>query len=265
MAFLIGLQSGHQDIAKNIDPLLAKETGAPGEEAFNVKVRDTLSPILIAYGFQVQLDDANANSNVNTLSKDFAFYLAIHAEGAPAGGNVVAPDPSVDANNTESKRIVAAIKGIYFNDTGIKENGISTENETFYYMWNVLTAKTPCGIIECGDLQDAHDSVILNDVRRVALGIAHGICVAFNIEWHGDPLHSSPSSSTSPSASRSPSISPSASISPSSSASPSAPAIMTCETQALLYKAVINDKWSWFGDNGWKSQLMRLRVILNGK
>ena len=54
-------------------------------------------------------------------------------------------------------------------------------------MWQALSAKTPCGIIECGDLADAHDSVILADHRRVALGIAHGICQAFGVIWKGDP------------------------------------------------------------------------------
>lgn len=186
MAFL-GLQAGHQNIFSNIDPVLRAETGAPGEEPFNIKVRDRLSQILIKYGFQVQLDDANANSDSNTIGKDFDFYLALHAEGYPPGGNVVAPDPSVDASNTESRRIVDAIKSVYFGDTGIVDNNLVTSNETFYYMWNVLTAKTPCGIIECGDLADPHDSVILSDINRVALGIAHGLCVAFGIEWKGDP------------------------------------------------------------------------------
>lgn len=186
MAF-IGIQSGHKNITSNIDPILATETGASGEMAFNWNVTLALSPILQAYGFAVQIDDANANSSSNTIGKDFDFYLAIHAEGAPAGGNIVAPDPSVDSSSTLSKKICDAIARIYFTDTGITNNGIVTSNETFYYMWNLLTAKTPCGIIECGDLADAHDAVIMADTRRVALGIAHGLCSAFNVPWRGDP------------------------------------------------------------------------------
>jgi hypothetical protein len=188
MSELIGLQAGHQNIQRNSDPTLASETGASGEEELNVAVRDTLSPILQAYGFQVQLDDANANEQETTTGKDFAFYLALHAEGAPAGGNIVAPDPSVDQANTDSRRIVEALKSVYFSDTGIVDNGIETGNETFYYMWNALSAATPCGIIEMGDLQDTHDSVILADHRRIALALAHGFCVAFGKEWKGYPL-----------------------------------------------------------------------------
>lgn len=184
---LIGIQAGHLNIASNVDPILKTETGYPGEVEFNTAVQKELSRILIGYGFQVQLDDANANSSPLTLGKDFDFYLAIHAEGAPIGGNVVAPDSSVDAANQESIRIVNAIITTYFTDTGIERDTITTPNERYYYMWNLLTAKTPCGIIECGDLGDAHDKVILADYRRIALGIAHGLCNAFGILWRGDP------------------------------------------------------------------------------
>lgn len=190
MGKFIGLQSGHKNITSNCDPTLATETGAPGEADFNWNVTLHLSEILQKYGFAVQIDDADVNcpDNLgNTSLKDFDFYLAIHAESEPQGGAIVAPDPSVDAATGESNRIVNVIRGAYFSDTGIEENDkIITNNMTFYYMWNVLTAKTPCGIIECGALQDAHDSVILADTRRVALGIAHGICNAFGVAWLGD-------------------------------------------------------------------------------
>src|ERR1035437_7776003 len=109
MMKFIGLQAGHQNIGSNIEPLLRPETGANGEVQFNIAVRDELSKILIAYNFQVQLDDANANSNPNTTGKDFDFYLAIHAEGLPAGGAIIAPDPSVDSSYETSKAICKAI------------------------------------------------------------------------------------------------------------------------------------------------------------
>lgn len=206
---LVGLQAGHENITKNPDPVLAGETGAAGEEPFNVAVRNALSTILQKYGIPVQLDDANADVQETTTGKDFDFYLAIHAEGAPAGGNVVAPDPSVDQNNAESKRIVAAINANYFKDTGIVNNGIVTNNETLYYMWAALSAKTPCGIIECGDLADAHDKVILADVQRVALGIAHGIVVAFGKTWQGaNPTGTTPAPTPPPTPTPTPTPSP---------------------------------------------------------
>lgn len=180
---LIALQSGHKNIKQNSDPILATETGANGEIDFNWAVTQAIASLLIKRGFQVQIDDANANTNPETIGKDFSLYLAIHANSEPQGGNAVAPDPSVDASNIESNRIATVINSVYFPESGITNNGQVTSNETFYYMWNVLTAKTPCVLIECGALQDAHDKVILADTARVATALAKAICKAFNIAY----------------------------------------------------------------------------------
>lgn len=271
MPKLVGLQAGHQNIQSNVDPQLRPETGASGEEPFNVAVRDHLSPILQAYGFQVQLDDANANSNINTTGKDFDFYLAIHAEGAPAGGNVVAPDSSVDSSNTESKRIVAAINAVYFADTGIVNNGLITNNETFYYMWNVLTSKTPCGLIECGDLADAHDSVIMGDYQRVALGIAHGLCNAFNIAWKGYPIPTPPQPPTTVSTPITPVPSQTTTTTVStgsttvSTASPTPPTNPTPVSTLLeQVKVIVNGNWSMWplSSTFWRKNLLKLQNLL---
>lgn len=183
----IGLQAGHQNIQQNIEPALRVGTGAPGEVDFTVRTRDTLAKILIAKGFQVQVDDANSNGNPSTIGKDFDFYLAIHYEAnthGTGGGFLTAPNPEVDASNTESHRIIEFIKAEYFKNTGIAEHEEWITNAmTYYYMWNVLTARTPCGIIECGVGQDPHDKVILNDPNIVAKAIARGICRAFNVPF----------------------------------------------------------------------------------
>lgn len=196
----IGLQAGHQNITTNCDLALRPGTGAPGEEPINVAVRDALGQILISKGFQVQLDDANANCQELTTGKDFDFYLALHCEAnvhGKGGGFMTAPDPNFDQNNTESKRIITAIKGEYFKNSGIEENEAwITPAMTQYYMWNSLTAKTPCGIIEMGVAQDAHDKVILADSFRVANAIARGICEAFGVVF--DQTNPAPISPTEP-------------------------------------------------------------------
>lgn len=193
---LIGLQAGHQNIQGNVDPGLRGGTGAAPanfihEIDWTPKVRDALGQILISKGFQVQLDDANANSSPKTTDKDFAFYLAIHYEAdthGKGGGFMTAPDPNYDAVNPESRRIVEAIKSEYFANSGIEEHEEwITPAMTQYYMWNALSAKTPCGIIECGVGGDAHDSVILGDINRVANAIARGICKAFNMPFDITP------------------------------------------------------------------------------
>lgn len=199
----IGLQAGHQNIQSNCELLLRGGTGAAPagftpERDWTPLVRNKVGALLIARGFQVQLDDANANCSPLTTTKDFDFYLAIHFESnthGQGGGFMTAPDPSVDASNEKSRAIVAAIKSEYFKNTGIIEHEEwITNNMTFYYMWHSLSAATPCGIIECGVGGDAHDNVILGDIDRIAAGIARGICKAFNIPFDnppappGDPL-----------------------------------------------------------------------------
>ncbi|MGH2612028.1 MAG: hypothetical protein ACRDFB_03135 [Rhabdochlamydiaceae bacterium] len=185
---LIGLQAGHQNIQSNPDPVLQTETGAPGEETLNVTVRDRLGQILIAHGFPVQLDDANADVNPNTTGTNFDFYLALHAESEPEGGAISAPDPSYDQVNDVSKRICSVIESVYFEETGITDNPkIITSNMTEYYMWNSLTASTPCGIIEMGAIVDPHDSVLLANTELIAGAIAKGICKAFNVPFDTTP------------------------------------------------------------------------------
>jgi N-acetylmuramoyl-L-alanine amidase len=180
------LQSGHENIQSNCWPQLRGSTGAPGEKDFNVRTRNRLSEILISKGIQVQLVDANFNCQ-SPWQQDYSLYLAIHADAnvyGKGGGFVDYPAPDLDAVNEESKRIKEAIESVYFAETGIENHPErSNANTKRYYMWQVLSPKTPCVIIECGVIQDAHDSVILNDPNIVAIAIARGICKALNVPY----------------------------------------------------------------------------------
>jgi N-acetylmuramoyl-L-alanine amidase len=174
--FKILIQSGHQNITNG-------QTGAPGEMANNIRIRDRLGQILVAKGFQVFLCDANFTSN-----EDFNLALALHCDadyaGNEGGGFVDYPDPSVDLSNAESKRIKEAIESQYFIHSGIRNVPTrSNPNTKFYYWWSMLSANTPCVIMEMGESIDPHDKVILSDTDRVANAIARGICIAFNVQF----------------------------------------------------------------------------------
>lgn len=172
------IQAGHQHTTNG-------QTGAPGEMEENVRFRDRLGQILISKGFQVFLCDANFQG-----TEDYDLALAIHGDAnvyGKGGGFVDYPDPAVDSVNQESKRIKEAIESEYFNHSGIENHPErSNPNTKFYYWWSMLTSKTPCVIIECGVVQDAHDKVILADTDRVCNAIARGICKAFNVSF--DPV-----------------------------------------------------------------------------
>jgi|ERR1035437_296922 hypothetical protein len=287
---VIGLQAGHQNIQNNIDLQLRGGTGAApanftSEIQWTPKVRDELGRILLTkknadgtQAFQIQLDDANSNSSVNTIGKDFDFYLAIHFEAnthGKGGGFMTAPDPSVDSSNTESKRIVQTIKGEYFKETGIVETeGWITPAMTFYYMWNVLTAKTPCGIIECGVGGDAHDDVILGDITRVATAIARGICDAFSVPFdyiapNTPPPVVTPPVVVEPPVTPVPPVIPPVVVPPVveppvTPPTPPIPPVVTPPVQSdplTKIHDVVYAKWTYIGKNGWKNRLHQIKAI----
>jgi N-acetylmuramoyl-L-alanine amidase len=168
------LQAGHQNATNG-------QTGAPEEQANNIRIRDGLAKILIQKGFQVFLGDANYMSNEN-----FDLALAMHCDanypGNEGGGFVACADPSVDVVWNESRRIESAIASEYFKNSGIRE-----VDTLFYYWWYNLSAKTPCVLIEMGESIDPHDKVILGDTVRVASAIGRGICKAFNRPYDQAP------------------------------------------------------------------------------
>jgi N-acetylmuramoyl-L-alanine amidase len=183
----IVLQAGHINCQNNSDPALRTQTGAPGEQELTLRITDALAPLLQSKGFTVIKTDANANDNSNILNNDWDFFLALHGDAnvyGTGGGCITAPDPSVDQNNARSRSIVSDIEAVYFPESGIVDHPERINaNMTFYYMWSSLTAKTPCGLLEMGVVQDPHDSVILADTQRVAAAIARGICKAFNVNY----------------------------------------------------------------------------------
>lgn len=190
----ICLQAGHENQRNNCVVALRGGTGAPGEVEMTVRVRNRLKDVLLSKknidgtdAFAIQLVDGTFNCDPTAGKTNFDFFLAIHGEADVHnmdGGMISAPHPSVDYSSAESNRIVAAIASEYFNHAGItnRPNWISN-NMLYYYMWSALTAKTPCGLIEVGVVQNAHDKVILADTDRVANAIARGICKAFNVPF----------------------------------------------------------------------------------
>jgi N-acetylmuramoyl-L-alanine amidase len=171
------VQSGHWNMTSGA-------TGAPLEQQRTIAIGLKLVDLLRANGFNVYHTDAFANNNPAVTGQDWDLFLALHCDanyaGNEGGGFVDFPDPSVDSVSPESKRIKEAIESVYFTETGIRNvPSRSNPNTKYYYMWSALSAKTPCVIIEMGESIDPHDSVILNDVNRVAQALLKGILKAF--------------------------------------------------------------------------------------
>ncbi len=179
------IHCGHYNIKNNCDAGLRSGTGAPGESDFNWRIGIALEKLLQEDGHSTYLDDANTNCKKNVTNQDWDLALAIHADAniyGTGGGFADFPEPSTDEATKESQRIAKAITERYFPETGIVSHPErSNSNTRYYYLWQYLSAKTPCVILECGVLLDAHDKVILADTQRVAKGIREGIRKAFGM------------------------------------------------------------------------------------
>jgi N-acetylmuramoyl-L-alanine amidase len=172
------LQAGHEGVTSG-------QTGAPGEQELTVRIRNRLSTILQSKGFQLFLVDANPPDS--QINQDFDLFLALHGDSDYPNDNGSGftdyPEPSTDQATIESQRLAKVIASEYFKNSGINEVSHSNPNTRYYYMWNRLSAATPCVILEMGQVADPHDKVILADTDRVCNAIARGICKAFNVNF----------------------------------------------------------------------------------
>lgn len=178
----IALQAGHQNIKQNSIVSLRGSTGAGDEANWTPKMRDAISAKLINAGFQVFLFDANANDSKDA-KQDFDLFLALHWDAdvyGRGGGFADWPDPSQDAVNDRSKEIATAINTTYFPQTSIELHPErSNPNTKFYYMWQSLTAKTPCVLLECGTNNKDNLPSRIDEVSTAAV---KGILKAFGLK-----------------------------------------------------------------------------------
>jgi hypothetical protein len=180
------IQAGHLNIKTNCDVALRSGTGAGGEVEVNMAVRDALAPLLETKGIQVQRVDANFNCDPTSLDTDWNLFLALHCDmdypGDMGSGFCDFPEPSTDSATLESQRIAKEIQSSFFSTVGIAIKSRSNANTRYYYMWNSVSAKTPCVLIEMGQVKDPHDSIILHDTQKVANALANAIFTALGID-----------------------------------------------------------------------------------
>jgi len=141
------LQAGHGD-------MFVGATGAPGERAWTTKIVPMVAEILESSGIEVYNTGSKAYEDQIVTNTDWDLFLAVHYDAdiyGDNGGFADYPDPSSDLVWETSKQLAYKIGEHYFKTTGIPEKpSRSNANTKFYYMWQYLTANTPCVIIECG-------------------------------------------------------------------------------------------------------------------
>lgn len=162
-------------------------TGAPGERDWTTKIVPMIATNLRKSGVEVYETDAFGNNDKTVTGTDWDLFLAVHYDADiynDSGGFVDIPDKSVDFSHKESKRIFEIISDHYFKTTKIKNvQARSNANTKFYYMWQSLTAKTPCNIIECGvGWRKPDDYNKLREYDFIAKTLSDAICKALGVE-----------------------------------------------------------------------------------
>jgi hypothetical protein len=181
------LIAGHINVQFNSLVSLHGNTGTAGEQELNIRITNRLATVLRDRGFEVTQTDANANDDKSITSKDFDLALALHGDmdvqNDSGGGMVGSGDKSVDAMWQESLRIKKVFDETYFAETKIVNKNIVTPGMAKYYMWQYLTSKTPCVLIEMGQVLDPHDKVLLANTDLIANAIGRSICKAFSVPF----------------------------------------------------------------------------------
>lgn len=179
--------AGHQNVQYNSIISLHGNTGTIGELEINIRVANRVSAMLRARKFEVVQSDANANDDKSITGTDFNLALAIHCDMDIAndrgGGMVGSGDKTVDSSWVESLRIKKVFDEVYFKETQIVNKNIVTVGMAKYYLWQYLSAKTPCVLIEMGQAMDPHDKVLLANTELIASAIVRSICKAFNVSY----------------------------------------------------------------------------------
>jgi hypothetical protein len=182
----IVLQAGHLNTKENCDPALRTSTGAGGEVQINTAVRDATALLLEEKGIEVKKVDANFNCDPASADVDWDLFLAIHGDadyqGDEGSGFCDFPEPSTDGATEESQRLAKEIEAYFFPGVDINIKNRSNANTRYYYMWKALSAKTPCVLIEMGQVKDPHDSQILLNTNKVAGVLAKAILLALRVE-----------------------------------------------------------------------------------
>ena len=178
---------GHQNIKFNSRVDLRGNTGTEGELAINLAVGNLVSSMCRERGISVVQTDGNANDDKSITSADFNLALALHCDmdtqGDQGGGMCGSGDPSVDMSWQESLRIKKIFDETYFPEVKIVNKNFVTNGMKFYYIWETLSPKTPCVLLEMGQAKDPHDSILLGNTKLIATGVVKSICKALGVSY----------------------------------------------------------------------------------
>jgi len=181
MKKVIFLDAGHSIT----DPGTITEFGH--ETDYNRAIRDALISELVRNGFEVKTvpDDLDLKGSINWVNLsssniDDGLALAIHCNCCGRQG----AESYYYGNNQTSKDIAQKLIDEYCKETGLINIGPRSDTTGRFGELGWIRQTLPWAtLIECGFLDNQQDVEILKDCKRVARGIAKGICKIFGINY----------------------------------------------------------------------------------
>lgn len=174
------IQAGHENIQSNCQAALRPGTGAHDEIIWTPDVARRVVALLQAHGVSARHVDANFNCSPDRLH-DYEAAVAIHYQSDPphqSGYFCGVGDPHQDGAAGRSLNLCQSIRSQYEKATHLTPRpNWDSENITYYYLFEALSAKTPFALIECGTgAPGAPDHTYLwGHKDEVARGIANGV------------------------------------------------------------------------------------------
>lgn len=181
------LNAGHSDE----EPGAISKHGV--ERDLNITIRDLVTPLLEAQGFEVKevpdnlkLPSSIAWINTRTIRLDDGLAFAIHQND---GGGVGA-ESYYYKTSPKSKELAKTLIDTYCEETGLRNRGAKSSSNTRWGRLGFIEDTMPWAtLIECGFMDSAVDmKFIIENFDKVALGIAKGICKIYGVEYkEGSP------------------------------------------------------------------------------
>lgn len=164
------------------------------ESQLNMVIRDFVVPELQEQGFKVIAIPDNKNLlesilavNEETSDIDDGLALAIHCNKSPEGyeGSKEGAEAYHYADFRSSERIAEKLIDAYCKETGIKNRGAIPDSTTRFGKLGWIRETTVWAtLLECGYLDNNNDmDFILNNLDKVAKGIAKGVCAIYGIPY----------------------------------------------------------------------------------
>lgn len=159
--------------------------GSPNEQSFNIDISNKVADEMRSKGVEVRrvkADPTNAE-----ISGDWDLFLSIHYDADIYGtGGYFSdfPEPTTDPATAKSQSISKILSAEYGSITKIVNHPErSNGNTRYYYMWQRISARTPCVLIECGvgmHVPDDHETLHFNR-PLVVKAIVSGLVKSLNI------------------------------------------------------------------------------------